>query len=221
MGSGSRAWSRSACAATATRPMTQGTAINLLERIVADQRRIIADVTGKPPSKRRRSGRSTRKCRTTTTRGCASPTTSPCCSRTTTGARFAGCPQPKLAAARRVRRLLPLRLRRRPRNYKWLNTNQIAKRGSRWISPAARRPQPVDRERRRHQADGVSAELFHEIGVNPQAMTLAALAQYPQEWARRHIRTGAGQRDRQAGESLQPARGDAQAQARSMPTASD
>src|SRR5690606_32768368 len=29
-------------------PMTQGTAIDLLERIVADQRGIIADVTGKP-----------------------------------------------------------------------------------------------------------------------------------------------------------------------------
>src|SRR5919202_1500446 len=31
-------------------PMTQGTAIALLERIVADQRKIIADVTGKPAS---------------------------------------------------------------------------------------------------------------------------------------------------------------------------
>jgi hypothetical protein len=31
-------------------PMTQGTAINLLERIVADQRKIIEDVTGKPAS---------------------------------------------------------------------------------------------------------------------------------------------------------------------------
>ncbi len=31
-------------------PMTQGTAISLLERIVADQRKIIADVTGKPAS---------------------------------------------------------------------------------------------------------------------------------------------------------------------------
>ena len=32
------------------KPMTQGTAIDLLERIVADQRKIIADVTGKPAS---------------------------------------------------------------------------------------------------------------------------------------------------------------------------
>ena len=32
------------------KPMTQGTAINLLERIVSDQRKIIADVTGKPAS---------------------------------------------------------------------------------------------------------------------------------------------------------------------------
>lgn len=31
-------------------PMTQGTAIDLLEKIVADQRKIIADVTGKPAS---------------------------------------------------------------------------------------------------------------------------------------------------------------------------
>lgn len=32
------------------KPMTQGTAIDLLERIVADQRKIITDVTGKPAS---------------------------------------------------------------------------------------------------------------------------------------------------------------------------
>lgn len=32
------------------KPMTQGTAINLLERIVSDQRKIIEDVTGKPAS---------------------------------------------------------------------------------------------------------------------------------------------------------------------------
>ncbi|HXD76712.1 MAG TPA: glycosyl hydrolase 115 family protein [Puia sp.] len=32
------------------KPMTEGTAIDLLERIVADQRKIIADVTGKPAS---------------------------------------------------------------------------------------------------------------------------------------------------------------------------
>src|SRR6185312_12022011 len=32
------------------KPMTQGTAINLLENIVADQRKIIAEVTGKPAS---------------------------------------------------------------------------------------------------------------------------------------------------------------------------
>jgi hypothetical protein len=32
------------------KPMTEGTAINLLERIVADQRKIIEDVTGKPAS---------------------------------------------------------------------------------------------------------------------------------------------------------------------------
>ena len=31
-------------------PMTQGTAINLLERIVTDQRKIIEEVTGKPAS---------------------------------------------------------------------------------------------------------------------------------------------------------------------------
>ncbi len=56
-------------------PMTEGTATDLLERIVRDQRQIIADVTKRPAQRRRRSGRSTRRCRIITTRGCASPTT--------------------------------------------------------------------------------------------------------------------------------------------------
>jgi hypothetical protein len=48
-------------------PMAEGTATQLLEKVVADQRQIIAEVTGKPPRRPRRSGRSTRRCRTTTT----------------------------------------------------------------------------------------------------------------------------------------------------------
>jgi hypothetical protein len=56
-------------------PMTQGTAISLLERIVADQRKIIAERRGRTRAGRHSCGPSIRKCRTTTTRACASPTT--------------------------------------------------------------------------------------------------------------------------------------------------
>ena len=110
-------------------PMTQGSNIALLERIVADQRKIIADVTGKPAVGRRRSsGRSTRKCRTTTTRACACPTTSRCSLPTTTGATSAACRR----ATRRKRAggfgvYYHFDYVGGPRNYKWINTNPIAR----------------------------------------------------------------------------------------------
>ena len=43
----SRAWSRSACAATATSSLADGDGIDLMEEIVAAQRGILADVTGR------------------------------------------------------------------------------------------------------------------------------------------------------------------------------
>ena len=65
-------------------------------------------------ARRRRSGRSTRKCRTTTTRACACPTTSRCSCATTTGATSGACrraTRPQRAGG--FGHLLPLRLRRR------------------------------------------------------------------------------------------------------------
>ena len=62
----------------------------------------------------RRCGPSTRRSSATGTRGCARPTTSPSSSPTTTGATCASCPTREPAAAqRRLRPVLPLRLRRR------------------------------------------------------------------------------------------------------------
>ena len=56
-------------------PMSEGSNIALLEKIVADQRQIIAEETGKPAEQTPSCGPSTRKCRTTTTKACACPTT--------------------------------------------------------------------------------------------------------------------------------------------------
>ena len=60
-------------------PMVQGEAaanVALLEKIVADQRKIIGDHMNSERQRQcRRTGRSTRKCRNTTKRACAFPTT--------------------------------------------------------------------------------------------------------------------------------------------------
>ena len=85
-------------------------------------------VTGKTRPQRRSSGPSIRKCRTTTTRACASPTTSRCSSPTTTGATSGGCHR-----ARTTPRAGGFGVYYHfdyvggPRNYKWLNTNPIAR----------------------------------------------------------------------------------------------
>ena len=78
--------------------------------------------------RRRSSGRSTRKCRTTTTRACACPTTSRCSSPTTTGATSGGCRRaPTRARAGGFGVYYHFDYVGGPRNYKWINTNPIAR----------------------------------------------------------------------------------------------
>ena len=67
-------------------PMSETTAIALLEKIVADQRTIIADRTKNRPNRPRKCGHCIRKCRIITTRACRCLTTSCCCLPTTIGA---------------------------------------------------------------------------------------------------------------------------------------
>ena len=109
-------------------PMTEGTAIELLERIVADQRTII-ERSDRPARRRdaRRCGRSTRKCRTITTTACGCRTTSRCSSPTTTGATSAACPSPATDRPGGYGVYYHFDYVGGPRNYKWLNTNQIAR----------------------------------------------------------------------------------------------
>ncbi len=84
-----------------------------------------------------------------------------------------------------------------PRNYKWLNTNQIEKtwqqmdlayqRGARAL---------VDRERRRHQADGISAELLHGAGLGSGGDDAGGHDSYPEHWARATFGAEAGEGNR-------------------------
>ena len=114
-----RASSRSACAAMAIMPMAANWRIEanmaLLEKIVADQREIIAERCEPEPRRRAAGlGRSTRRCRSITKRACACRTTSPCSGATTTGATSAGCRPPKSASrSGGAGHLLSLRLCRR------------------------------------------------------------------------------------------------------------
>ena len=126
----------------------------------ADRRRPAQDHRGRhrPPRRRRRrrSGRSTRKCRTTTTRACGCPTTSRCCSPTTTGATSAACPQPGATRAGGFGIYYHFDYVGGPRNYKWINTNQIERVWEQMHLAYAYGARPaLDRQRRRHQADGI------------------------------------------------------------------
>ncbi len=166
--------------------MVEGTATELLERIVADQRKIIAEVTKKPASETPQLWALYKEVQDYYDRGMKAPD------------------DVTLLFADdnwgQIRRLPPLGAPPRqggygvyyhfdyvgvPRNYKWLNTNQIEKvwqqmdlayrRGARqiWIANVGD-IKPME----------FPLGFFLSMAWNPEAMTAEALRAYPQAWAR-------------------------------------
>ncbi|HEU4601034.1 MAG TPA: glycosyl hydrolase 115 family protein [Steroidobacteraceae bacterium] len=164
--------------------MAQGTAIGLLERIVADQRRIIAEVTGRPAEQTPQMWALYKEVQDYYDRGMQVPD------------------DVTLLFADdnwgQIRRLPTDHLDRKggfgvyyhfdyvgvPRNYKWLDTVQIEKT---W--------QQMDLAYARHaralwivnvgdiKPMEFPLSFFMDDAWNPEAMTLAAVARYPERWA--------------------------------------
>jgi hypothetical protein len=149
-------------------PMSEGTATQLLESIVAAQRDIIRDVTGKPAELQPQVWALYKEVQDYYDHGMKVPDD--------VTLLFAGRqlgPGASPAHRRpgspgRLRRVLPLRLRRRSAQLQVAehqpDREDLAADGSHL---PARREGVVDRQRRRHQADGVPAELLHGPGLGP------------------------------------------------------
>jgi hypothetical protein len=169
-------------------PMSQGTAISLLERIVRDQRQIIADVTGKPASETPQIWALYKEVQDYYDQGMQVPD------------------DVTLLFADdnwgNIRRLPDLGRTRPggygiyyhfdyvggPRNYKWLNTNQIERV---WEQMSLAREYGADRMWIVNVGDLKPMEypisFFLEMAWNPEAMPLERLADYPREWAGRQF----------------------------------
>ncbi|HXS28566.1 MAG TPA: glycosyl hydrolase 115 family protein [Steroidobacteraceae bacterium] len=166
------------------KPMTQGTAIPLLERIVADQRRIIEEVTGRPASETPQVWALYKEVQDYYDRGMRVPDD--------VTLLFSDDNWGNL------RRLPPLGRHRAggygiyyhfdyvggPRSYKWLNTNQIERV---WEQMELAHAYGADRLWIVNVGDlkpmEFPTEFFLDLAWNADAITPARLADYPRAWA--------------------------------------
>ncbi len=165
-------------------PMTEGTATQLLETIVADQRKIIADVTGKPADQTPQMWALYKEVQDYYDHGMKVPDDVTLLFSDDNWGQIR-----RLPAANSERKggygiYYHFDYVGAPRNYKWINTNQIEKT---W--------QQMDLA----YASGVRAlwivnvgdikpmefplSFFMKQAWNPEAMTLDAMERYPEEWA--------------------------------------
>ncbi|QIK78038.1 hypothetical protein G7077_03040 [Sphingomonas piscis] len=168
-------------------PMSEGTATELLETIVADQRKIIADVTGKPASETPQVWALYKEVQDYYDKGMKVPDDVTLLFADDNWGQIRRLPDPARPD-----------LRRRggygvyyhfdyvggPRNYKWLNTNQI---GKVW--------QQMDLAYRRDARNlwvvnvgdikpmEYPLSFFMKMAWNPEAMTVGNLRAFPRQWA--------------------------------------
>lgn len=166
-------------------PMAEGTATRLLEGIVADQRRIIAEVTGKPADRTPQVWALYKEVQDYYDHGMQVPDDVTLLFADDNWGQVRRLPDP-VAAPRKGGYGVYYHFDYvgGPRNYKWLNTNQIEKswqqmdlawqRGARalWIVNVGDL-KPME----------YPLSFFMKQAWNPEAMTPEALATYPAEWA--------------------------------------
>ncbi len=165
--------------------MAEGTATDLLERIVADQRTIIADVTGKPATDTPQVWALYKEVQDYYDKGMKVPDDVTLLFADDNWGQIRRLPDPKAAPrAGGYGVYYHFDYVGAPRNYKWINTNQVEKV---W--------QQMDLAWRRdaramwivNVGDIKPMEypltFFMAMAWNPEAMTPAALAAYPRDWA--------------------------------------
>lgn len=168
-------------------PMSEGTATRMLETIVADQRRIIAEVTGKPPEKTPQVWALYKEVQDYYDHGMRVPDDVTLLFADDNWGQIRRLPvagRDPLNRAGGYGVYYHFDYVGAPRNYKWLNTNQIAKTwqqmnlayesGARaiWIVNVGD-IKPME----------YPLDFFLDMAWNPEAMTPAALSAYPARWA--------------------------------------
>ena len=165
--------------------MAEGTATGLLERVVADQRTIIADVTGKPASDTPQLWALYKEVQDYYDHGMKVPDDVTLLFSDDNWGQIRRLPDPAAAPRKGGYGIYyHFDYVGGPRNYKWINTNQIEKT---W--------QQMDLAYRRGAAQiwivnvGDIKPMEYPLGFflaqawNPEAMTSAAVANYPRAWA--------------------------------------
>lgn len=167
-------------------PMSEGTAIALLERIVADQRRIIADVTRQPAERTPQLWALYKEVQDYHDQGMQVPDDVLLLFADDNWGQIRRLPTSDRPRAGGYGVYYHFDYVGGPRNYKWLNTNQIEKT---WQQMDLARARGADALWIVNVGDIKPMEFpisfFLDMAWAPQAMTPAALAAYPRDWAAR------------------------------------
>jgi hypothetical protein len=165
-------------------PMTQGTAIDLLERIVADQRKIIADVTGKPASETPQVWALYKEVQDYYDKGMRVPDDVTLLFSDDNWGDIRRLPDPGAKRAGGYGIYYHFDYVGGPRNYKWINTNQIERT---WEQMHLARAYGADRLWIVNVGDIKPMEypisFFLDYAWDPDGCALDCLANYPRKWA--------------------------------------
>ena len=166
-------------------PMTEGTATQLLETIVADQRSIIADVTGKPASETPQVWALYKEVQDYYDHGMQAPDDVTLLFSDDNWGQIRRLPDPKAKPrAGGYGIYYHFDYVGGPRNYKWLNSSQIEKT---WQQMELAHEAGADRLWIANVGDLKPLEyplsFFMDMAWNPDAMTPDALKAYPERWA--------------------------------------
>jgi len=166
------------------KPMTQGTAIDLLERIVADQRKIIAHVTGKPAADTPQVWALYKEVQDYYDKGMRVPDDVTLLFSDDNWGNIRRLPQPGLKRAGGYGIYYHFDYVGGPRNYKWINTNQIERT---WEQMHLARAYGADRLWIVNVGDikpmEFPTEFFLDYAWNPDACGLDCLTDYSRKWA--------------------------------------
>ncbi|UUL81209.1 glycosyl hydrolase 115 family protein [Sphingomonas qomolangmaensis] len=165
-------------------PMTSGTATKLLETIVADQRKILADVTGKPAEQTPQVWALYKEVQDYYDQGMRVPDDVTLLFADDNWGNIRRLPKPGVARPGGYGVYYHFDYVGGPRNYKWLNTNQISRT---WEQMSLAAAHGVDRMWIVNVGDLKPMELptsfFLDMAWDPAAMTVDKMAGYHQAWA--------------------------------------
>jgi hypothetical protein len=192
-------------------PMAEGAATQLLEKVVADQRKIIAEVTGKPPEKTPQVWALYKEVQDYYDHGMRVPDDVTLLFSDDNWGQIRRLPVARRGgtrparSGRRLRRLLPLRLCGRAAELQ-VDQHQPGGQDLAADEPGlrARGAEPVDRQCRRHQAAGISAGFLHAHGLEPRGDDAPGSGGLSPPVGQPDLRRGAGSRDRRGHGDLRP-----------------